>query len=82
MGERAKSIVKLAATHIKDPMAKDWLTKDERGTWALVTRSLILAKKHENKFKKLTDEEIDTQIALDLISKVEKALKGKENGRH
>ena len=31
--ERVRRIVRLAATHVKDPSTRDWLLADERGTF-------------------------------------------------
>ena len=38
----ARAVVKLAITKVKSSMAKDWLFKDEKGTWERQVQDLLL----------------------------------------
>jgi hypothetical protein len=71
--DRAKKIVGLAASQAKNPVIKDWLSRDERGTWVTVARSILIAKKKDH--KKLSDDEIDAEVVDELISRITTVLR-------
>lgn len=73
--KRARTIVKLAASKTKIPMAKSWLTKDEKGTFEVMALDLLLRletpeKQAIIKSNNLSDEDINEQTAIVLLVEV------------
>jgi hypothetical protein len=60
---RINRIVVLASKQVKNPMAKDWLLKDEEQTWRKAVVSLFGEAKKSPKFAEVSDKQVDEEIA-------------------
>jgi hypothetical protein len=60
---RPRRIVKMAAEQMQSSEGKDWLLRDERGTWEKEAARLIDQVKEKAEQHGLSDSEVDEQIA-------------------
>lgn len=61
--KRARGIVRLAATMVKNKSAKSWLHDDPRGAWELLARDLLVETALKATQLELSVERVDEQIA-------------------
>ena len=65
--DRARRIVKLAATETEITFLKSWLEEDEHGVWERDALTLIEKSADEARMRELTEEQVDAEIALVLV---------------
>lgn len=61
--ERARKIVRLAATRVKDPSTHAWLLADERGTFEKLANEYLDKTAHKAAELGMPAEEVDDEIA-------------------
>lgn len=65
---RARKIVEMAAGMVRDRQAKEWLTRDEKGTWEKTAMDLYDKASKSPKFASASEKEVDKEIAIYLAS--------------
>lgn len=74
---RPRTIVKLAASRVRNPSTKSWLKNDEEGTWEKTAERYLerVPALLEAKKLKLTDDQINDEVATMLtVSALEASL--------
>jgi hypothetical protein len=61
--ERARRIVRLAATHVKDPSTRSWLLADERGTFEKLAEEYLDKTSARAAQLEMSADEVDDEIA-------------------
>ena len=83
--DRARKIVRLAATHVKDPYTRDWLLADERGTFEKMANEYLdrTAARAEELGMPATavDDEIATVIGFNALTANLEQLKKRSGKR-
>lgn len=67
MCDRARRIVKLAATQTSIPFTKRWLDDDSQGTWERTAQTLLEKTAAKATELELTEQEVDHAIAVELV---------------
>jgi hypothetical protein len=79
---KARELVKRAAAQVKDVQAKDWLEKDERGTWEQLAARYLKRADEIRTEKGWTEEEMDEAVASNLALAALEARLRDERRRH
>lgn len=65
--KRMRKIVKLAAERTETDLIKDWLTRDERGTWEKMAQDLLEKTADAAKSLGMTEDQVDDEISTAIL---------------
>lgn len=74
MESRARTIVKLAAARTETPFLQSWLEQDSTGCWEHDAAELLISSADKAAELKLTEDQVDNEIAAVLVLRGLKAL--------
>lgn len=79
--QRAREIVKAAAASVSTPIAKDWLVKDERGSWERFASDYLEKTRANAEALGMTANQVDNEIATMIALHAVEAVLRYEAGR-